>query len=358
MSKKIDDNGDLAASEAEQSADANSMDFGSDGSDVPSSEDIMDELGLSPADSEPPADEPEDTETFDDPSTDLTNESEEDDLAGEDENDGQDEDDSDSEDDQDDAAKATDATQARIDELTRKNKESDERLEATERKLQEAEQRLAAAQAEPANVGSFGTIDSLKDLAAKREMLVKNKQYLIQNLDGFTAKVGGEDKEYSAEEARELLADVEQKLDVDLPQRAQFLQQREPMVKEAQASYPDMFKRGTYLSQFYEAALKTLPGLSQMPNSHLVAGDNAVGMAVRSGKFKLVPVTDEKAPPAKKPAQPRKRARAASAAPKRSTAPKHSEKQARQSAASQRVSDGNGDVDDIAALIEDTVLSD
>lgn len=356
MSKQIDDNGDLAASDADESAEANSMDYGSEADEMPSSEDILSELGLSPEDQDETLDDEASSAT--DELTDESAEDEEEESEDEDQDDDaedEESEDEDSDEDEEDDESST-AAQARIDELTRKSKENEEKLAATEKQLQEAEQRIAAMQATPNPAGCFDSIDSMQDIAKTRDTLIQNKQYLLRNLDGFTTTVKGEDREYSAEEARELLADVEQKLDVDLPKRAQFLQQREPLVREARVAYPDMFKRGTAMSQYYENALKTVPGLSQLPNSHLVVGDGAIGYAVRSGKFKLVPVSEAKATEKKKEAPARKRSKAATAAPKRSAAPKQSSEEKRRTAAIQRAEAGDGDLDDITNLIETSVL--
>lgn len=354
MAKATQQNGVLAAGSADDTAEANSMEDGSgDAYDLPSLADINGELGiddepgLSPAGDDEDPDE-EDLSDLSQPSDDSEPEEDEDEEAGEDDVDDEEAAEPEEVEEAPSASPDLKAMQDRLDAMTRKNAELEERY-------QELQARTSAAEGSEPKPTSFDAIDSIEALQEMRGTLIANKQFLLKNLDGFTQTIKGEEREFSAEDARGLLADVEQKLDVDLPSRAEYLKAKQPMEELAKQAYPSLFKSGTGLNQFYLNALKRLPGLRGLPDQHLIAGDAAIGAAVRSGQLKLAGAPAA-APAAASSEKSAKKKRSTVSAPKKSSAAPPDAKQRRQANARQRVESGDGDLDDMADLIENTVL--
>lgn len=192
--------------------------------------------------------------------------------------------------------------QKRINKLTAQKKEALEKAEALEREVNELKAKVEGfEQARPAVTNAanpHGDIWEESKLREKWDQARALKRWCEDNIDG--AEVNG--REYSAEEIRAIRRNVEDALEVGIPQRAAFLHQYRQVKPEAEKIYP--FWKDRNSAQYAEAqvVLKELPAISQLPDYQVLIGDFLVGRAVRLAKAKQ-PSAAPKLPP-KAPKQP------------------------------------------------------
>lgn len=355
MSKANTEEGNLATGDVEGTTDANSMENGSEVEDT-FENDVLEALGVSPEHNDEPDEDREnevETDSNDDAAADEAEDIEED-SEEEDAEEGED-DSEDEEEDSEDEDEETTAMQARMDALKAEAETAKEKLEKSEATVAKLAQRIAASTPLPED--PFSTVDTVEDLDAERERLLKNKAFLRKNLDGFTMPSNdpdGEDEEISAERAREMLSEADRRLDEDLPKRKQFLEQRKKLDAEAKEVYPNIFDRNTWLGAQYQRSLEAMPGLARMPNAALIVGDALVGGSVRSGQFRLVKVEKKDAKKATSNDKPASK-KAVNTAPKRTKSrPVKRNKKGDESLA--KLAASSGDVDSLADSLEDLLM--
>lgn len=221
-----------------------------------------------------------------------------------------------------------DGGQAKIDELTGQVRERDEKLAEMEARLQAAEQRAQQseklAQQGYQSQSSFADVETGKDFQAKHAQLTALKKQLRANLATGMTMPGpdGEEKEYSPEQVAAALENVEKQLEVELPQRREFLLDRRKHDESAKAFWPDLFKDGTEMAKFADQAWSQYPFLKDIPHAHIFLGTYWEG--VNAIKARQEAAAKEKEPEEKKPELPkpagkvaRKRARVAAAGNRR-----------------------------------------
>jgi ubiquitin len=216
--------------------------------------------------------------------------------------------------------------QKRIDKLTAKAKSAEERASELEAKLKDAETKAAerGERPEPVVVAAPSAADPLSDvqnedeLQARVAQAIAVKRWCITNPDGgVVTNDKGEEVEISAEAARKMMADVEERLTLHVPRRAKYLAEESANAALAREFYPDLYKGDN--AKMREQLLKAWPEVMRFPDWQLVLGDYMTGHKLRTEKAAAakLPVkkTAKLAPPvpkagAAKPASNQTRAKA------------------------------------------------
>ena len=172
--------------------------------------------------------------------------------------------------------------QQRIDKLTAQKHELAEQLETAKADLEAAR---AQAQAQPpvVTLDPENPLSSFTDPSALEAEIARAQAVLDwtdDNRDGASVMVRGEEKHYSADDIKTLRASARDLVKAG-PKQREYLQVRAQTLPEAQATYPDFFKKGSAAYQTLQATLKQYPFLAKMPNLELVIGDAFEGQRLR-----------------------------------------------------------------------------
>lgn len=198
--------------------------------------------------------------------------------------------------------------QKRIDKLTARAKEAEERAnavfqenEAIKQRLQELEQKVT----EPAPVQSgdnrFIDVWDAEKLKHEKAIAYNLVEWCEDNRDGV--EVNG--TEYTADQIRAIRKNAKRSLDIQIPEREAFLAHYNQVKPQVEAAYP--FWKDRSSTEYTEAQqiLRVLPQLKTHPEYQVWIGDALEGRKARLNKQseKKVPVTAKVAP--KQPSQPR-----------------------------------------------------
>lgn len=279
--------------------------------------DIAAEMGLTLDEVETePQDNPEQTET--EPENEATADESEKSSADTDpsqEADGQ-EPESDEQSDDDDSDAAADETEEtpsatqekllkRIDKITAKRREAEDRAEQLEAEMAELRARVEATPPitlAPTPDNPLADVETPEQLEQRVSIARKVRKWALANLEGGTVtNAQGEEVYHEPAKVREYLANADEVLTEHAPRRQQWLQQRASTLPEAQAAYPALFKAGSQEQGVLREVLKSYPALKAIPNLELIVGDAIVGQQMR---FARQQQAGAKAAPAKKPVKP------------------------------------------------------
>jgi len=158
------------------------------------------------------------------------------------------------------------------------------------------------AESEPA----LENVQTVKDLEVLRKEAVAAKKWALQNLGKDYVEVDG--KEYDDEAIRNILTEAEDYLTEKIPQRAQFIQQKQNWIQDTINTFPwsakgegpewELFKQIRDGDQ-YKGLLDGLPN-GDFVAATLVEGINSVKARQQAAKAK--PKTKAKTPPPTDPA--------------------------------------------------------
>lgn len=248
--------------------------------------------------------------------------------------------------------------QARIDELTKRAKTAEEQVQA------QAEQ-LATYRARDEgrlDPDVLEHVDTAADLAQAQQRYSALLQWAIRNPDG--GKLG--EREYDAEQVRELHAEVQTLITEAVPARREYLAKREAAERDAVTFYPWLKDTAKGAGAIVLKAVQDIPGLRKLPNYRMLAADAFVGQVLRSNGISMtdtllarlvaeVKASQGKGKPAATPqgqAQ-RKPPGKPPAAPSRAGAlpPRQAPRVAAAKAAGTRLRQSNGSEDDLAGSI-------
>lgn len=233
----------------------------------------------------------ESTETQDDEAETATTEDKPEDTAGEESDDAADDAKTDEESDEETVPEGKDDTeptkvQRRIDRLTAEKHELREERDAIKTEL-EALRKQAEAKPPMVTVDPENPLSSFTDAAAL-EAEIQRAQAVLEwaedNRDGGSVTAEGGEKFYDADAVKMIKANCRSILRA-APKQQEYLRQREQVLPEAQAVYPDFFKPGTSAKAFLDATLKTYPFITRIPSWELVIGDAFVGQSMRLAKL-------------------------------------------------------------------------
>jgi hypothetical protein len=239
-------------------------------------------LGKSKDSKSSPEPEPTDAET-EDPETET-----------ETDNDAPEESDEESKDDQDteekeeseeEKPKGIEKLEKRIDKLTRRRKEAEsvaESLRAENETLKAEVEKRSVIKLEPTADDPLADLDSMSDLESKVSAAKKVRAWALANPDGAAVtNPDGSERYVDRGEIAKFVAQTDALLTDHAPARKEYLAQREAILPEAKAAYPDLFKVGSAEHKIMVDTLKQVPALKRLPGYEMVIGDALLGMKYR-----------------------------------------------------------------------------
>lgn len=257
--------------------------------------DIATELGLelTAEEQNPPATQAETTSEEEDsaePNAEIdlsqeNTEESEDSTSTEEEKPEKSEDEDDADTDEEAPAPAQEKLLRRIDKITAKRREAEERAEQLETELSDLRSKfdstppvtLAPTAADP-----LADIETPEALEERVSIAKKVRKWALSNLEGASVtNANGEEVYYEPAQVREFLANADEMLTEHAPKRREWLTHRQTFVPEAQAAYPSLFKAGSQEQAVYRETLKAYPALKNMPNIELIIGDAIEGQKMR-----------------------------------------------------------------------------
>jgi hypothetical protein len=211
----------------------------------------------------------DDTEEKDEEKSDPDSEDKEDDEESEDE----------------DETPGQEKVQKRIDKLTAKRKEAEEKAAALSTDYEQAKTRLAELEAQvnesarpvlqPTAENPLADVDTDDALDAKIKSAQEVRRWALRNTDGASVKrPDGSEVYLDGEEvkSRITLIKADDVLTLHAPARKQWLAQRAPAVEAAKNVFPDIFKKGSPMNQAFQATVKQAPELLKLPQAEYWVG--------------------------------------------------------------------------------------
>jgi hypothetical protein len=188
----------------------------------------------------------------------------------------EDEDAEDEESEDDDALVPQEKVQKRIDKLTAKRKEAEEKAQTLETEYSAAKTKLAELEAQvneasrpvlqPSADNPLADVDTPEALEAKVKSAQEVRRWALKNSDGATVKrPDGSEVYVDSDAVKEYLLKADDVLTLHAPARQQWLAQRQPAVEAAKNLFPDIFTKGTALNTAYQATVKQAPELLKLP---------------------------------------------------------------------------------------------
>lgn len=177
----------------------------------------------------------------------------------------------------------------RIDKLTRRRKEAEsaaESLRAENENLKAEVEKRSVIKLEPTAEDPLSDMDSLSELEAKVSAAKKVRAWALQNPDGATVtNPDGSERYVDRSEIAKFVAQTDALLTDHAPARREYLAQREAILPEARATYPELFKVGSPEHKIMLDTLKQVPGLKRLPAYEMVFGDSIRGMKARLEEY-------------------------------------------------------------------------
>jgi len=192
-------------------------------------------------------------------------------------------DDAESEDEDEEAPASQEKVQKRIDKLTAKRKEAEEKAATLSSEYEQAKAKLAELEAQvnessrpvlqPTAENPLADVDTEEALDAKVKSAQEVRRWALRNTDGATVKKpDGSEVYLDADQIKDYLIKADDVLTLHAPARKQWLAQRAPAVEAARNLFPDIFKKGTPMNQAYQATIKQAPELLKLPQSEYWVG--------------------------------------------------------------------------------------
>jgi hypothetical protein len=173
----------------------------------------------------------------------------------------------------------------RIDKITAKRREAEERAETLESEVSELRAKLDATvpiQVTPTASDPLADVETPEQLEDRVATAKKIRAWAIKNLEGGTVQnAAGEDVYYEPSQVREYLATADELLTEHAPKRKEWISQRSMVLNEAKAVYPALFKAGTQEHESLLATIKAHPYLKNLPQLEMIVGDAMEGMKLR-----------------------------------------------------------------------------
>jgi hypothetical protein len=171
----------------------------------------------------------------------------------------------------------------RIDKLAAKRREAEQRakeLEAeVERLRQEAEKPV---QIQPNKKNPYSKLKSVEQIQAEVEKAKQIRRWCEMNPEGGVVRDSkGNEREYSAEDVRNIKVNALDALDEHLPKQMQYIQYAANVEKEVSREYPWWKDRSSAERQIAEAFLQHFPEITRFPDYKMVLGDYIRGVKSR-----------------------------------------------------------------------------
>jgi hypothetical protein len=239
-------------------------------------------LGKSKDSKSSPEPEPTDAETED---PEMETETDNDAPEESDEESKDDQDTEEKEESEEEKPKGIEKLEKRIDKLTRRRKEAEsvaESLRAENETLKAEVEKRSVIKLEPTSDDPLADLDSMSDLESKVSAAKKVRAWALANPDGATVtNPDGSERYVDRGEIAKFVAQTDALLTDHAPARKEYLAQREAILPEAKAAYPDLFKVGSAEHKIMVDTLKQVPALKRLPGYEMVIGDALLGMKYR-----------------------------------------------------------------------------
>lgn len=172
--------------------------------------------------------------------------------------------------------------QKRIDKLTRAKKEATEKLSTLEQELNETKSKLQKLEEQPPYVeqhanNPFSEVWDMQKLQAEYQKARELKRWCEDNADG--AELNG--KDYTYEDIKSIRRKVEDAIDMQIPQRAQFIQEHNQIRPTVEKLYPFWKDRASVEYTEAQHVLRQLPTIANMPDYQILVGDFIMGRKMR-----------------------------------------------------------------------------
>jgi len=218
-----------------------------------------------------------------DPSQENTEETEDSEPAEEAEPESEEKSDDDAEEDA--PAPTQDKLLKRIDRITAKRREAEERAEQLETEISDLRAKFDAAPPitlAPTPADPLADVESPEALEERISIAKKVRKWALENLEGGTVtNAQGEEVYHEPAQVRQYLANADEMLTEHAPKRREWLTQRQTVLPEARTAYPALFQTGSPEQAMYRETLKAYPALKNMPNLEMVIGDAIEGQKLR-----------------------------------------------------------------------------
>ena len=218
-----------------------------------------------------------------DPSQENTEEPEDSEPAEEAEEEAEEKSDDDAEEDA--PAPTQDKLLKRIDKITAKRREAEERAEQLETEISDLRAKFDAAPPitlAPTPADPLADVESPEALDERISIAKKVRKWALENLEGGTVtNAQGEEVYHEPAQVRQYLANADEMLTEHAPKRREWLTQRQTVLPEARTAYPALFQAGSPEQAMYRETLKAYPALKNMPNLEMVIGDAIEGQKLR-----------------------------------------------------------------------------
>ena len=218
-----------------------------------------------------------------DPSQENTEETEDSEPAEKAEEESEEKSDDDAEEDA--PAPTQDKLLKRIDKITAKRREAEERAEQLETEISDLRAKFDAAPPitlAPTPADPLADVESPEALEERISIAKKVRKWALENLEGGTVtNAQGEEVYHEPAQVRQYLANADEMLTEHAPKRREWLTQRQAVLPEARTAYPALFQAGSPEQAMYRETLKAYPALKNMPNLEMVIGDAIEGQKLR-----------------------------------------------------------------------------
>lgn len=179
----------------------------------------------------------------------------------------------------------------RIDKITAKRREAEERAETLESEISELRAKLDAStpvQIVPTPSDPLADVETPEQLAERIAIAKKVRKWAIENLEGGTVtNAQGEEVYHEPAQVRQYLANADEVLTEHAPKREKWISERQAVLTEAKTAYPSLFKAGTQEHQLYQATLRAYPALKGLPNLEMIVGDAIEGQKLRFARQQM-----------------------------------------------------------------------
>ena len=203
--------------------------------------------------------------------------------------------------DEPDAPKGLQKALKRINQLTARAKGAEEEVASLKEQIQSLRSQPAQSNNSTEDKPALDKVTNIANLEVLRKEAAAAKKWALSNLGKNYVEVDG--KEYTDDDIRNILTEAEEHLTEKIPQRAQFLQQKQQWVQDTINTFPWSAKgegeewqlfQSIREGQQYKSLLDSLPN-GDFVAATLVEGINSI--KARQAKAKPTPKTKAKTPP-------------------------------------------------------------
>jgi len=177
----------------------------------------------------------------------------------------------------------TDKVQKRIDELTAKRKAAEEKAASLQTELADLKAKFSAPPPlAPGKDSPLSDVLTFADLVAKKGHIEEAKKWAFQNLDGGQVSDGkGGTQWLDGVQVKSIYATADEMLTKHIPERADWIKNKQAFDNDAKRQYPALFKEGTEPNKEYRNWLTVFPECQRYPDIALIVGDALVGRQIR-----------------------------------------------------------------------------